>query len=1185
MKNRLIQNPIALTCAALQVLFVLTPVALSAAGFTEPPAVLYGKIIHVDQGATYQVFSGQLRVVIVNENNALNRVTLETPLGMVGENGDFSFRLEIPQKYLPVQNELSQMLSVGNGNASFQFATVTVDGVAAEALDSAQSLLATSFSRRGSEHRLDLKVNLPQLDSDGDGMPDWWENLHGLNPFYAGDALSDFDGDGWTALQEFQRGTNPNENNAAPAVSTTSMLVPIGGRAGFYLNIQDADTTPQNLWLSVRALPDGVTMSTNGTTLKTNTVFTYADVLAGRIELRPSLDFVEGSLLMNLEDRTAVSNNVSSFQVLVKGFSPATQLGLKPAVWLDAQKLASSYSNNAAVSEWRDGSGNQRDAYQPYAESMPQFVSNSFAGLSFGSSNFAYLDERDLRLAQLTAFFTFAVSAYGPADQTIFNSSDLRILVGGDDAALDARSLRIRQNGREVKGPVLGTNQLTQITLTGGTNCTLATVLGGTGYRSASTSIPLEVAFATLGAKQGIVDLDAVNQLRGVVCEMLLYDRPLDPGARSRHEDYQLSRWSSLLVWDYRDETAAVKLTGAANQRNSLNGGWGNDVLIGGNLSDILRGGPGTDTLTGGGGADRFQFFKNQGNDIITDFTESEGDIIDLTPIFSDLRGSPDSYVAIRSVVTRDSNNVPRVNAILDLSYNGNGVVDESITLQNQRYTQGSLRRLVGEGIIQLGGPQFDTTISITATETNLIETEVPRTLTITRTGNLEAALNVDLTFVGAAEMNVDYSVWGGAGSNFIRNIVFARGESVKTVDITPIQDTLVESEDINVGVLGQPQITLLPAPLKLSLNDAPAISIQPLQPYARRIGQVPGLVAISRSGPVTDALDVSLQFGGSATNSVDYATLSPVISFPVGVRTVQLVVQPASVQPQDRAAVAQISLIPDVTRYALMTPWTASVLIMDGFDNSVRTFSDWQYASGNVGLRDPDLHSANYVLAYVYGSDPARINDPANRMQVAISNGIVELRASTASGLSDVNLVLQSSSDLVSWQNADALFNRSFELKTDGRLYRTYRSKTALGGLDFYRLGASLAESSIATFAEAIGQSNRTFLACGGPVWLPSASGTQINSPQLAVGQASKFSTWVSGPFSFQWTAELANSDYLTISVDGVETMRLMASTEWVVQSVNVNTPGLHEVQWKIQRENPSAPPTASIRQLQFDP
>ena len=41
-------------------------------------------------------------------------------------------------------------------------------------------------------------------DADGDGMPDFWENLYGLNPNSPADALLDRDADNLNNLEEFQ---------------------------------------------------------------------------------------------------------------------------------------------------------------------------------------------------------------------------------------------------------------------------------------------------------------------------------------------------------------------------------------------------------------------------------------------------------------------------------------------------------------------------------------------------------------------------------------------------------------------------------------------------------------------------------------------------------------------------------------------------------------------------------------------------------------------------------------------------------------------------------------------------------------------------------------------------------------------------------------------------------------------
>jgi hypothetical protein len=47
------------------------------------------------------------------------------------------------------------------------------------------------------------------LDSDGDGMPDWWEFAHGLNPLDPTDAFLDLDDNGMNNLEEFLAGTDP----------------------------------------------------------------------------------------------------------------------------------------------------------------------------------------------------------------------------------------------------------------------------------------------------------------------------------------------------------------------------------------------------------------------------------------------------------------------------------------------------------------------------------------------------------------------------------------------------------------------------------------------------------------------------------------------------------------------------------------------------------------------------------------------------------------------------------------------------------------------------------------------------------------------------------------------------------------------------------------------------------------
>jgi pectate lyase len=73
-------------------------------------------------------------------------------------------------------------------------------------------------------------------DSDNDGMPDWWESKHGLNPNSLADFKLDFDGDGYVNLQEYL-----DEIGAFPAPAPIVFNGATNGRYAVITNWRTSD--------------------------------------------------------------------------------------------------------------------------------------------------------------------------------------------------------------------------------------------------------------------------------------------------------------------------------------------------------------------------------------------------------------------------------------------------------------------------------------------------------------------------------------------------------------------------------------------------------------------------------------------------------------------------------------------------------------------------------------------------------------------------------------------------------------------------------------------------------------------------------------------------------------------------------------------------------------------------------
>lgn len=174
------------------------------------------------------------------------------------------------------------------------------------------------------------------------------------------------------------------------------------------------------------------------------------------------------------------------------------------------------------------------------------------------------------------------------------------------------------------------------------------------------------------------------------------------------------------------------------NGNDSILGNSGNDKLYGDAGNDTLNGGKGNDTLTGGAGKDVFFFASSEGNDVITDYTTTQGDLIRL---------------GVSSMNTSTSGN----NVILKV---GTG----KITINNAKSQQVSVIGSTGKSTVIGGTTTLNVTNStkspVTITSTIKVIDASKRTIAVKLTGNSLAN-----TIKGGSGVD---TIYGGAGNDSI---------------------------------------------------------------------------------------------------------------------------------------------------------------------------------------------------------------------------------------------------------------------------------------------------------------------------------------------------------------------------------------------------------------------------------
>lgn len=268
----------------------LPAVSKGETSLSEPSTVFYGKVLNQSGVLEHVISEGELEWKVKGTEDD-EPISLRSALAEYA-GGEYSYRLDVPHHVLALGLESAdKSVPIGAGDSSHRHLAIQVNGRPAVIRVPGNHEFQISSARRAATHRLDLLVAMPPLDSDGDGMPDWWEDEHGLDKQNS-DADGDADGDGISNLNEYLRGTGASHDNRGPELLTSEVFVYSGAATGLPLRTFDVDSAPEEVVFTLTQAPGaGVLVMRNVVAdpadphraLETGDRFTQADVNAGRI--------------------------------------------------------------------------------------------------------------------------------------------------------------------------------------------------------------------------------------------------------------------------------------------------------------------------------------------------------------------------------------------------------------------------------------------------------------------------------------------------------------------------------------------------------------------------------------------------------------------------------------------------------------------------------------------------------------------------------------------------------------------------------------------------------------------------------------------------------------------------------------------------------------------------------------
>jgi hypothetical protein len=1177
--------------SALILLFASVSAVSANIGFTEPSVLLYGRVVQNTGGTPHLLQNGSMTLVLRNTDDAANTVTLDVTLAPTGT-GDpaaFSYAVPLPLKVDPPAYELDEFIDLAPGGVLLDVVSVSVNGEVSTVANETDRQIFIAPEQRGLERRFDILAGGEAIDSNGDGIPDWWLDFYELT----GDdrlAGTDTDGDGLGNLEEFELGTNPTASNVDPLLLTRETSVTREGVAGMALRVVDADTAPGDVSLILRSLPAGIEVRRAGTPLAVNATFSAADLEAGLLQIVHASGS-GGVLGLTIDDETPAPKDVD-LQLTV--FDPSPTGSQQAALWLDARSLALSPGDPVGAWEDRsgrlDGSGTPRAFVQGDGVLRPQLESTTVGdAVRFDSG--AHLLGADASLPATTRalFVLHAATGTEAAPQSLLQSNAMGLELAPFDGPVGypgAATLAIQSSRIESFRTPLAEATLHAFRLTDSGGFALSRGLyDGSLDAGEANNAPVIPA---LGATVSLDPFDPTQReidrtYRGDLFEVLLYDSLLPDRFAESVENYLLSRWKDAVIWDLAESLTGMTVAGSAAPDRMI-GGFGADAFDGGDGPDILSGGPGVNQLTGGAGPDIFRYRQGDtGNDTLTDFDPSE-DHLDLSARLSGLSGDVADYLSLTPRVEVVGSEVVVFTELgLHLGGDTSAPPDQLLLLQGIALNQSSLGLLVGEGALVVGDLLAPQQMGLNSLAVSLRDAPGNRVVaTLTRSGNTTHREEVPLSFSGSAVAGMDFSLVGTSGSALRPTAIFERGESSTSFGIVIGPDPLDEpTEAIEVAIVPRPrnyQVTGTAGTVEIA--EAPRVTLTAPDPVIEVLSGGTGTLRVERSGSLDAALEVGLITSGTAQSGTDYVALPSTVLLPVGQSFVELPITPLG--SATAGGSLEVSLEPGSADFTPALPATARFQVV------TRSFADWR-DSNDPGASSVPL--ATYATQDRNGDGISNFEEYIGgliKTELTLDPNGETLTVVAASDLPDQEISLQTTTDLSApWQpDIDAIAAGVDPNHPDGVAFHFQRTEFGPGSDDRFFRGTATFRDPVAALnaPEGLFDADPLPAATGGDLaWQPtSGDGYQVSG--LPAGGRSSLTVAAEGPggLDFEWRHNGDPETSLRFFMNGELVAELNAASPWTQVSLPLEE-GTQVLSWTFSNQAATAAGDVGLRGIRI--